>query len=49
MRRVTLTLPLKAARDSADNLLEAVQRVVLEPMTSNYYVMDMGREFLRPE
>jgi TnpA family transposase len=42
-------LPLKAARDSADNLLEAVQSVVLEPGTSDYYVMDMGREFLPPE
>ena len=31
------TLPLKAARPSANNLIEAVHSVVTEPTTSDYY------------
>jgi len=43
------TLPLKAARPSAKNLLEAVVNVVTEPSTCDYYIMDLDRDFLPPE
>jgi len=41
-------LPLKAARDSAKNLIEAVGQVADDPGTADYYIMDLGREFLPP-
>jgi hypothetical protein len=43
------TLPLKAARPSANNLIEAVHSVSTEPTTSDYYVVDLNRSFLPPE
>ena len=41
------TLPLKAARPSANNLIEAVHSVVTEPTTSDYYVVDLDGRFCR--
>ena len=41
-------LPLKAARDSAENLLKAVRNVVVDPSTADYYIIDMERDFLPP-
>src|SRR5665213_572845 len=43
------TLPLTAARPSANNLIEAVGSVVTEPTTSDYYIVDLDRDFLPPE
>lgn len=43
------TLPLKAARASANNSLEAVGSVVTEPTTSDYYIVDLERDFLPPQ
>jgi hypothetical protein len=41
-------LPLKAARPSAYNLIEAVGQVAEDPGTSDYYIMDLSHAFLPP-
>jgi TnpA family transposase len=44
------TLPLKAARDSANELLKAVRNVALEPSTCDYYdIRDLDPGFIPPE
>jgi TnpA family transposase len=43
------TLPLKAARDSANSLVKAVLNVTLEPSTCDYYcISDLKRDFIPP-
>ena len=43
------TLPLKAARDSANSLVKAVINVTLEPSTCDYYcISDLKRDFIPP-
>ncbi len=42
------TLPLKAARPSANDLVEAVWEVADDPGTADYLIMDLKQEFLPP-
>ncbi len=44
--RLARTLPLKAARPSADDLVHAVLQVSDEPGDADYYLMDLSHEFL---
>jgi TnpA family transposase len=42
------TLPLKAARPAANDLIEAVRDVAVDPCTSDYLILDLTHEFLPP-